>query len=133
MNNSKIVLINTILFFVGWNAILLAGADHPPPVGFLWLVLLIAILDFVQYKYLSFFLPQLLQSKKISFVKNLFFFTMGGILISLLCMLVRFESISKVGVYDNYVWVAVITVVGAIYGICFWFFNILLVKMLSSK
>ncbi len=25
-------------FFVAWIAILYAGADHPPPIGFLWLV-----------------------------------------------------------------------------------------------
>jgi len=41
------------------------GADFPPPIGFLWLILLIAILDFIQYKYLQNFLPQLREKRKI--------------------------------------------------------------------
>jgi hypothetical protein len=34
------------------------GADLPSPIWFLWVILLISILDFIQYKYLKNFLPQ---------------------------------------------------------------------------
>jgi hypothetical protein len=32
-----------LVFFVGWLVILLAGADFPPPAGFVWIVLLDAV------------------------------------------------------------------------------------------
>ena len=84
MSNLKIIWINTIVFFFGWNAIMLAGADFPPPIGFIWVVLLISMLDFIQYKYLQYFLPQLIKRKHNLFVKNLIFFVTGGMAVSIL-------------------------------------------------
>jgi hypothetical protein len=42
MNSTPPALI-AIAFFAFWIAILYAGSDHPPPVGFLWLVPLVFV------------------------------------------------------------------------------------------
>ena len=91
MSNLKIIWINTIVFFFGWNAIMLAGADFPPPIGFIWVVLLISMLDFIQYKYLQYFLPQLIKRKHNLFVKNLIFFVTGGMAVSILILATRYK------------------------------------------
>ena len=49
MHPRRIAAINAILFFCFWLVILLAGADFPPPVGFLLLVFVIAACAFVVY------------------------------------------------------------------------------------
>jgi len=40
MSVRKISLYLAIGFFLVWLAILLAGADYPPPVGFVWIIVL---------------------------------------------------------------------------------------------
>ena len=40
MSRSRARLLIAAGFFLFWIAIFYAGADHPPPLGFLWLVLL---------------------------------------------------------------------------------------------
>ncbi|MGO1368933.1 hypothetical protein [Senegalia sp. (in: firmicutes)] len=128
MDNMKVIKINTILFFVGWTFIMLLGADFPPPFGFIWLILLILILDLIQYKYLHFFLPQLAKRKKHLFGINLAFFTIGGIVVSIFTLGITYKATIEMGMSNIIIWIAVVTIVAAIYGICFWFFNFLLTK-----
>ena len=49
MHPRRIAAINAILFVLFWLLILLAGADKPPPVGFLWLVIAVAAFASVVY------------------------------------------------------------------------------------
>lgn len=128
LSNLKIILINTVLFFCGWTLIMFLGADFPPPIGFLWLILLIAILDFIQYKYLQNFLPQLREKKKNLFIKNFLFFTIGGIAVSLFFLAIKNKITLEIGMSNIIIWIAVLALAGAIYGVCFWFFNLLLLK-----
>ena len=39
MSYRKIASINAVIFFFFWLLVLLAGADKPPPLGFVWLIL----------------------------------------------------------------------------------------------
>ena len=50
MSDQKTALINAIIFFIFWLLVLLAGADKPPPIGFLWIVLVIALSALVVYR-----------------------------------------------------------------------------------
>ncbi len=50
MRTRKIAGINAAVFFVFWLLVLLAGADKPPPVGFLWIVLVVALSAMVVYR-----------------------------------------------------------------------------------
>lgn len=132
MNNSKIIRINTVVFFGGWTIIMLLGADFPPPIGFLWLVLLLAVLDFIQYKYLHFFLPMLQVKEKNLFIKNSLFFTTGGLLVSIFTLASDYRNTLEMRMLDILIWITVITIVAAIYGICFWFFNLILVRFYNK-
>ncbi len=49
MSYRKIAFINAIVFFIFWLLVLLAGADKPPPLGFVWLVLAVAVCSAVVY------------------------------------------------------------------------------------
>ncbi len=131
MHPQMIITLNTLLFFIGWTTILFLGADYPPPIGFLWLVLLIAILDLIQYRYLQLFLPQLRKKKKNLFAKNLLFFTTSAMAVSLFCLASRYTITLAMGLANIVIWIAVLTAVGAIYGIFFWFLNLLLLKYLK--
>jgi hypothetical protein len=49
MTDQTIARNNALVFFVFWLAVLLAGADRPPPRAFLWIVLVIALCAAVVY------------------------------------------------------------------------------------
>ncbi len=49
MTVPRLAAINAIVFFIFWLFILLLGADKPPPPGFLWIALAVAICAVVVY------------------------------------------------------------------------------------
>jgi hypothetical protein len=49
MTDKRIALILAGLFACGWLAILYAGADHPPPPGFAWIVLMVTVAGLLVY------------------------------------------------------------------------------------
>ena len=128
-NSKKIIVVNTLLFFFGWNVIMLLGADFPPPIGFLWLVMLIGALDFIQYRYLHKLLPRIREKEKYLFAKNLAFFTGGGAVVGIFIILMRLKVTLETGIINILIWIMVLTLVGALYGICFWIFNKILIRI----
>ena len=50
MRLKKVARINAVGFFTFWLTVLLAGADKPPPVGFLWIALAVALSAMVVYR-----------------------------------------------------------------------------------
>lgn len=111
---------------------MLLGADFPPPSGYIWMVILIAVLDYIQYRYLRGFLLELRKDKKKSFIDNIIFFLIGGIAISALILIVRL-NLTLAQPFVNWVtFIVVVTFVGLIYGIIFWIFNYILVKYFAK-
>jgi hypothetical protein len=49
MAQRKIADINATVFFFFWLLVLLAGADFPPPRGFLWLIVVVALCSVVVF------------------------------------------------------------------------------------
>lgn len=49
MSQRKIAGCNAVVFCIFWLVVLLAGADKPPPPGFLWIVLTVAVCSVVVY------------------------------------------------------------------------------------
>ncbi len=49
MSYRKIASINAVVFFFFWLLVLLAGADRPPPLGFVWLILAVGLCSAVVY------------------------------------------------------------------------------------
>ncbi|MEO4054627.1 hypothetical protein [Solibacillus sp. CAU 1738] len=130
---SKILWINTILFFVGWTMFFLIGADHPPPIGFLWIVLFIFILDTIQYVYLKGFLMQLIEQKKGLFTKNLLFFVSGGLIITVLVSILQLVESKELSTAYVLIWLGLMLGTGTLYAIVFWFFNVFLLKVFRDR
>lgn len=63
MKQRTLQWIETFLFLVLNLSVFYAGADHPVPKGFLWLVLWIVIVSALQYVYLGWFLRRIYQTE----------------------------------------------------------------------
>ncbi|MGE7768301.1 hypothetical protein [Peribacillus sp. NPDC096540] len=124
----KVIIINLATFFFLWNIIFLAGADKPPPIGFLWLVLLVFLLDIAQFFYLKRFLPKMQKKSKGLFFVNLLYFFLGGVIVGLLTIVVRINITLKVGLSDIFIWIVMIISASLVNAVCFYVFNILLLK-----
>lgn len=114
---SKLIRLESWLFFIGWIIIFLLGSDFPPPIGFYQVVLLTALLALVQRQYLMFLLPRLVQSG--FFIANTGLFLAVGLLLGLITgLLGGYESVSQWAI-----WLGFIVSVSTIYGMLFWLVN----------
>lgn len=128
----KIIIINLLTFFFLWILIFLAGADKPPPIGFLWIVLLVALLDVAQFFYLKKFLPKLIRKSKGLFIENLFYFFLGGMIVSVLTLLIRLDVTMSNGLLDSIIWIMSIITAAMVNAICFYVFNRILVRKING-
>lgn len=124
----KITIINSTTFFFLWIIIFLAGADKPPPIGFLWIVLLVVLLDIAQWFYLKRFIPKLMRKTKGLFVENLFYFFLGGIVVSFLTIITKIDVAISIGVLNNIIWIMSIVVAAMMNAICFYMLNKMLLR-----
>lgn len=118
---SKIKITEFNLFFLVWAAIMFAGANFPPPKGFVNIVILILILDVFQHFYLCWLLPRL--NKQNTFILNLGLFATVQIAVALMMI-----SLSGKFYPGTIVWIAIIAVVSVLYGSFFWVANWMIVK-----
>lgn len=104
---------------------MLSGSDFPPPSGFYKIVLLILGLDFIQYGYLRYFLPNLRERKKGLAVRTFLFFGFGGVILSSFFVFISTDITPAQGLP----WLIIITTVSFLYGLAFWFLNRFLVRI----
>ncbi|MCP4213252.1 MAG: hypothetical protein GY765_01290, partial [bacterium] len=64
MTTKKIGVYLAFGFFIVWLGILLAGADHPPPMGFLWIILLDFVAAWLVYVHVPTYVNWLATNKK---------------------------------------------------------------------
>lgn len=107
------------------------GADFPPPIGFIWLVVLTAVLDVIQYFYLKKFLPDLNNKTKGLFIKNLLFSLLAGIGLNLLTILFDLSNFLNTEPVNTLIWMTIIMIVAIIYGIYFYIINAVLIKLIK--
>lgn len=118
----KLIIIESLSFFVGWIIIFLLGADKPPPVGFWNIIVLLIVLDIIQGFYLIYLLRNI--TIRPTFIKNTLLFFLAGILISGITALAS-------GMYDlknGFIWIGVVTAVSVLYGLIFWLTNWWIIK-----
>lgn len=125
MNIKKLQWTESSIFFAGWTIVMLLGADFPPPVGFVWVVLGIALIDALQWVYLGWLLKALMHKR--TFWLNLALFMVIGFLTAMLLAILNGALAS-----GTIIWLAVITIVAMIYGIIFWIVNWLIAKKMGS-
>ena len=115
----KIRLIEGLIFFWGWILVFLAGADFPPPIGFIWLILLVGILAIIQDFYLRYLIRNI--NKKHIWLKNIFLFLLADIIVSSIIILTNFEYYNEISF--ALIWILVVSLVSTIYGIVFYIIN----------
>ncbi|GAB6667685.1 hypothetical protein CON36_35375 [Bacillus cereus] len=130
---NKIILINVFLFFFVWIIILLAGADMPPPPGFIWVILLVAFLDVAQFFYLKRFIPKLWKNSKWLFFTNLFYFFIGGFSVAVLTIITDPDLFFSIGILNTTIWATLIIMSALINAVVFYIFNIILIKILGKN
>lgn len=116
MTIKKLQWIESSVFFIGWTAVMLLGADFPPPGGFVWVLFGIALLDALQWFYLGWLLKAITHRK--TFMLNLALFLSAGLLTALILTAVNGEFASGI-----MIWFVIISIVAAVYGIIFWSVN----------
>ena len=121
MKHRKLRMVESAVFFAGWTAVMLLGADFPHPEGFIWVIFGIAVLDFMHWLYLGWLLDVLRHRK--TFALNLVLFSIAGLITALLTAVLNGKIIS-----ETIIWFIIITLASAVYGIIFWSINCLIVK-----
>lgn len=126
MNHLKLLrLFIAGLFFLFWSAILYAGADHPPPPQFLFLILLVLGCAALVYWRTKAYISWAASKKKNRFLRVIFDGFAAGLAIVILMTLLPFSgeaSIPDPGIVENLIWGIVLSMLGvlnsvAVYGI----------------
>ena len=121
----KIRRIETLVFIISWILVFLLGADFPPPSGFIWIVITVLFLAFLQHLYLR-RLHRHIGTEK-TFLKNTILFAFAGILVSNVFIILN-------GTYSRevWIWIAIITAVSVLYGIFLWIVNLYIVRTINK-
>lgn len=121
----KIRIAEAVLFFIGWTAVMLLGADFPPPAGFVWILVAIGIIDVFQWLYSKWLLREITRSR--TFFRNLLVYAGVGLAASSI-FLAFGDQDGNAGFSAIAIWLSVCTAVAAVYGILFWCLNLFLMK-----
>ena len=113
--NTRHPMVFATAFFVSWLAILYAGADHPPPASFLWLVPLAGVCAVGAYLRASVYAAWSRARSAGRFFRVLWEGFAAGLAVGFIVMLAPFAGepgIPAVGIADNLIWLAVLGGVG---------------------
>ena len=131
MKPHQIARILAVGFFTVWLGILYAGADHPPPMGFLWLVLFDAVAAGLIYIRTPLYIRWSISQKKNRGFHVLLDGVTAGLLFALVATLMPGTgepSSPQPGWVDYVIWCGVLTVVGAANAFAVFFFSALSTK-----
>jgi hypothetical protein len=106
-----------VAFFMAWIAILYAGADHPPPAGFFWLLIpLVLASSAVVYLRAPVYASWSSSHRPGRFRRLLAEGLVAGVVVSLIQLLFRpalGPSVESLRAADLFIWLAVLAVAGA--------------------
>ncbi len=112
-------------FFIVWVGILYAGADHPPPVGFIWLVLLCLLASGIVYLRVPTYANWSATGRRFRLLRVFVDGIVAGILFALIPLL--FNGGGEPGIQptwvDRMIWFAVLAGVGAANAMLIYFFS----------
>lgn len=112
-------------FFVVWIGILYAGADHPPPVGFLWLVLLCLLAAGVVYLRMPTYANWSATRHRFRLIRVFLDGIVAGLIFALIPLV--FNGGGEPGIQptwaDRMIWFAVLAGVGAANAMIVYFFS----------
>lgn len=121
----KLQWIESILFFIISNFIMLLGADFPLPIGFLCITFISVILSIFQFFYTGYLLKSSNYLK--TFLKTIFIFCLLGFIITILFVILKSKNI-RIIINDIIIWLFIITLIFGIYGSIYWLLNYIISK-----
>jgi len=129
----KVAWINAVGFFVFWLVVLLAGADKPPPIGFLWIVLVVALSAVVVYRRI----PTYLQWYQTKEPRRLLRVALEGFLAGLVvatpfALLGGGESSTAMQPIAYVIWFSILGLMGMLNSLALYVMNAALAKRLDS-
>jgi hypothetical protein len=104
-----------LTFFAFWLVILYVGADHPPPPGFILVVLVDLGSSIVVYYRVKTYFTWVISKKKGSSLRAFGEGLAAGALIALLLLFIptsREANLPEPGLLENFIWISVLAVVG---------------------
>ncbi|MEY3359504.1 MAG: hypothetical protein RLZZ537_1219 [Pseudomonadota bacterium] len=111
MHTSRLPLAIATAFALFWLVVLYLGADHPPPIGFLWLVATVMICAVVVYWRFPTFMAWSKQGKLVSAGRAALEGTVAGLAVALIFLIGHGFSGDQ-RVIDAAIWLAVLGLVG---------------------
>ncbi|MBQ4396506.1 MAG: hypothetical protein II828_03175 [Clostridia bacterium] len=116
MNIKAISWIESAVFFLLANIIMLLGSDFPPPVGFLWITLTAALMAVIQWFYVRWLLAN--DMKRATLFITLAVFALLGIVVPVIFVAFRggFQTGTGIGIF-----ITMIVFIG--YGFALWIVN----------
>ncbi|WP_339899121.1 hypothetical protein [uncultured Gilvimarinus sp.] len=117
MKINRPALVIAIAFFIFWLSVLYAGADHPPPAGFAWLILIVAICSLVVYLRLPCYWQWAYTRRSMRKCRVLLDGAIAGATLAIGFFVFAPPGdahFAAAGVFDYLLWVTGLTVVGAV-------------------
>ena len=126
--HKRTALLNAVLFFVVWLAILYAGADQPPPPGFIFVVLLDLVAAGVVYWRVPFYLAWIASRRRNALLFVVLDGLVAGLAFAALPLAARWwlgggEPSVAPTMADSLIWLAVVGVVGALNAVAIYLAN----------
>jgi hypothetical protein len=133
MHPRKIAAINAVLFFFFWLLILLAGADFPPPRGFLWITLAIAACAIVVYWRIPTYIDWYLTRRPGRRARVILDGLIASFVIGVVFTLNRNgePSVPAVGLADYTIWFAILGFMGALNAAALYIIYVFVVRKLE--
>ncbi len=134
MTHRKIAAINAIVFFVFWLFVLLAGADKPPPRGFIWIMLAVAVCAAVVYWRVPTYIDWTCTSRTGRYGLVVLDGVVAGLLVALpFALRGSGEPSITMRPLDYVIWFAVLAVMGVLNSVTLYLINALVARRMGRK
>ncbi len=133
MTHKNTALTTAVFFFVIWLSILYAGADHPPPSGFILVIIFDLVASLIIYFRVPVYIEWQITHKTNRLLQVGLEGFLAGIVIALITALTSSgEPSVTLTPIDKIIWFAVLGIVGAINAVLVNYFSIFISKVFTK-
>ena len=133
-NRRKTAAVFAIFFFLFWTLVLLAGADKPPPLGFVWIVLAVAVCAVVVYWRIPTYIDWQRAQRSGRFWRVILDGFVAGLVVALPFALTGGGEPSVTPQASDYaIWFAIVGMMGVFNSVALYLINALVVRVISTR
>ncbi|PIE82117.1 MAG: hypothetical protein CSA11_01745 [Chloroflexi bacterium] len=124
MTIQKIAATNAVVFFFFWILVLLVGADFPPPLGFLWIIVTVVCCSAIVYWRVPTYIDWSRTSQPNRYLRIVLDGIVAGLIIALLFMLLGTgEPSVAMRLFDYGIWFTVLAIMGVLNAVTIYAIN----------